>query len=343
MKRFLKNIFPGFYGLLNYFTIRLLQDTESGYAFWRRPALTTTMEIVASILIGYIIILSVNRLCRYTDSKQTPGKLNPKSLTIELLLVAGISFLVSNLILVPFTALTDDGMSVNDFFTVNTLPLLYTVIYYGIVRSQTYFKAYVANQVLVEKLTNDHLQTELKFLRAQYHPHFLFNALNTIYFQVDDDVAGAKQSIELLSELLRYQLYDRQHEVSIKQELDYLQNYILLQKVRASKKMVLTVDFDEELTEQQIYPLLFLPLVENAFKYVGGKYHIDITAESIADGVLLRVKNDLPEHIQSNPESSGIGIENLNRRLELLYPNCHKLTLNKQPDYFIAELELKYQ
>jgi two-component system LytT family sensor kinase len=204
MKRFLKDIFPGFYGLLNYFTIRLLQDTESGYAFWRRPALTTTMEIVASILIGYIIILSVNRLCRYTDSKQTPGKLNPKSLTIELLLVAGISFLVSNLILVPFTALTDDGMSVNDFFTVNTLPLLYTVIYYGIVRSQTYFKAYVANQVLVEKLTNDHLQTELKFLRAQYHPHFLFNALNTIYFQVDDDVAGAKQSIELLSELLRY-------------------------------------------------------------------------------------------------------------------------------------------
>jgi two-component system LytT family sensor kinase len=342
MKRFLKNIFPGFYGLLNYFTIRLLQDTESGYAFWRRPALTTALEVVASIMIGYIIILSVNRLCRYTDSKQTPGRLNPKSLTVELLLVVGISLLVSNLILVPFTALTDDGMSVNDFFTVNTLPLLYTVIYYGIVRSQAYFKAYVANQLLVEKLTNDHLQTELKFLRAQYHPHFLFNALNTIYFQVDDDVAGAKQSIELLSELLRYQLYDRQHEVSIKQELDYLQNYILLQKVRASKKMVLNVVFDEELTEQQIYPLLFLPLVENAFKYVGGKYRIDITAESTADGVLFTVKNDLPEHIQPNPESSGIGIENLNRRLELLYPNRHKLTLDKQPDCFIAGLELKY-
>ncbi len=223
------------------------------------------------------------------------------------------------------------------------MPLLYALIYYGIVRSRTYLKAYVANQLLVEKLTNDHLQTELKFLRAQYHPHFLFNALNTIYFQVDDDVAGAKQSIELLSELLRYQLYDRQHQVSIKQELDYLQNYILLQKVRASKKMVLTTDFDEELTEQQIYPLLFLPLVENAFKYVGGKYHIGISAESIAGGILFKVKNDLPDNIQPNPDSSGIGIENLNRRLELLYPGQHKLTLGKHPDCFIAELELKYQ
>jgi two-component system LytT family sensor kinase len=342
MKQLLKKIFPGFYGLLNYFTIRLLQDTESGFHFWRRPALTNTLEIGVSILIGYIFILSVNRLCRYTDSRQNTGKLNPKSLSIELLLVAGISLLASNLILVPFTALTDDGMSVNDFVTVNTLPLLYTLLYYGIVRSRTYLKAYVANQLLVEKLTNDHLETELKFLRAQYHPHFLFNALNTIYFQVDDDVAGAKQSIELLSELLRYQLYDRQHQVSIKQELDYLQNYILLQKVRASKKMVLNVDFAETLSEQQVYPLLFLPLVENAFKYVGGKYRIAISAKSTADGIEFKVMNDLPGNIKPNPDSSGIGIENLNRRLELLYPGRHQLTLNKQADQFIAKLELIY-
>ena len=107
--------------------------------------------------------------------------------------------------------------------------------------------------------------------------------------------------------------------------------------------MVLNVAFDEELNEQQIYPLLFLPLVENAFKYVGGKYHIDITAERIADGVLFTVKNDLPDNIQPNPGSSGIGIENLNRRLELLYPGRHNLTLDKQPDCFIAQLELKYQ
>lgn len=341
MKQLLKNIFPGFYGLLNYFTIRLLQDTDSHSHFWMRPWVTTAGEVALSFVVGYIVLAGVHRICRYTDNKQ--GGIIQGNFTAELVYVIALSVLVNNCLLLPLAAFTDDGLSLSDFAEINTVPLLYTLIYYGIVRSRTYLKAYVANQILVEKLTNDHLQTELKFLRAQYHPHFLFNALNTIYFQVDDDVAGAKQSIELLSELLRYQLYDRQHEVSIKQELDYLQSYILLQKVRASKKMVLNIDFDETLTDQQVYPLLFLPLVENAFKYVGGKYRIDISAQSIADGVLFRVKNDLPDYIQPSPDSSGIGIENLNRRLELLYPSRHKLILNKQPDHFIAELELKYQ
>jgi two-component system LytT family sensor kinase len=340
MKQLLKKIFPGFYGLLNYFTIRLLQDTDSHSHFWTRPWYTTTGEIVLSFIVGYVVLIGVRRICRYTDSRQ--GSTVQANFTAELWYIIALSVLINNGILLPLAAFTDDGLSLSDFAEINIVPLLYTLIYYGIVRSRTYLKAYVANQLLVEKLTNDHLQTELKFLRAQYHPHFLFNALNTIYFQVDDDVAGAKQSIELLSELLRYQLYDRQHQVSIKQELDYLQNYILLQKVRASKKMVLHTVFDEALAEQQIYPLLFLPLVENAFKYVGGKYQIEISAKSTADGILFKVYNDLPEHIQTSPDSSGIGIENLNRRLELLYPGRHKLTLDKQPDHFTAELELKY-
>jgi two-component system LytT family sensor kinase len=338
MKQLLKNIFPGVYGLLNYFTIRLLQDTDSHSHFWMRPWVTTAGEVVMSFIVGYIVLRGVHRICRYTDNKQ--GGAVQANFTAELLYVILLSVLINNVILLPVAAFTDDGLSLSDFAEINTVPLLYTLIYYGIVRSRTYLKAYVANQLLVEKLTNDHLETELKFLRAQYHPHFLFNALNTIYFQVDDDVQGAKQSIELLSELLRYQLYDRQHQVTIKQELDYLQNYILLQKVRASKKMVLNVYFDDSLAEQEVYPLLFLPIVENAFKYVGGKYHIDITATQTTDGILFQVTNDLPDLAQPSPESSGIGIENLNRRLELLYPNRHRLTLNKQPDHFIAELEL---
>jgi LytS/YehU family sensor histidine kinase len=105
---------------------------------------------------------------------------------------------------------------------------------------------------------------------------------------------------------------------------------------------VLNVNFDEGLNDPQIYPLLFLPLVENAFKYVGGRYHINITASGDSEGVLFRVENDLPAYYQTNPDSSGIGLENLNRRLELLYPDKHRLTLNKQADKFIAELELTY-
>jgi two-component system LytT family sensor kinase len=335
MKQFLKKIFPAFYGLLNYFTIRLLQDTANHSHFWRRVWYTNAIELGVSIFVGYVMLTGVKLICRYNDSKAIKVPFG-----IELLMVVGLSVAVNNLLLTPTVALTDDGLSPGDLAEINIIPLLYTILYYGIIRSRTYLKAFVEHQVLVEKLTNDQLETELKFLRAQYHPHFLFNALNTIYFQVDDDVPGAKQSIELLSELLRYQLYDRQHQVSIKQELDYLQNYIQLQKVRASKKMALHVDFDASLAEQQIYPLLFLPLVENAFKYVGGKYGISITAQSDAGGILFKVENDLPGQYQPDKENSGIGIENLKRRLQLLYPGRHSLTLDKQADKFTATLQL---
>jgi two-component system LytT family sensor kinase len=341
MKQLLKNIFPGLYGLLNYFTIRLLHDLAVDSQFWKRDWALNTLEMGCSILTGYISIGLFRWLFRFYDRRRAASQLRYQSVAKELFILVFVNLISVCIILLPMAALTDDGLSWVDAADLTTIPTLYAIIYYGIARSSTWFSAYVANQILIEKLTNDHLETELKFLRAQYHPHFLFNALNTIYFQVDDDVPGAKQSIELLSELLRYQLYDRQHQVTIKQELDYLQNYMLLQKVRASKKMILNVDFDKALNEQQIYPLLFLPLVENAFKYVGGKYGIAITASQTPNGVLLTVKNDLPDLTQPNPDGSGIGIENLNRRLELLYPNCHRLTLTKQTDHFIAELELK--
>jgi len=343
MKQFLKNIFPAVYGLINYFTIRLLQDTGSGYLFWQRPLWLNVLEIGSSVAVGYLILIAVNKICRYNDTHKTPGSNATTSLGFELLSIAVLALCVANGILVPMAALTDDGLSANDFVTLNTVLLLYTLVYYGCIRILTYLRAYIRHQLLLEKVSNDQLKTELKFLKAQYHPHFLFNALNTIYFQVDEDVPGAKKSIELLSELLRYQLYDGQQLVTIGQELNYLKNYLRLQKIRASEKLNLTVHFEEDLESQQVYPLLFLPLVENAFKYVGGKFSICITAKSTADGMFFSVKNDLPSPTPAGSRlNKGIGIENLNRRLELLYNDKHKLSLKRSEDYFMAELELKY-
>ena len=96
------------------------------------------------------------------------------------------------------------------------------MLYFAIVRGNQYLKNYVGQKIQLEKIANDQLQTELKFLKAQYHPHFLFNALNTIYFQMDDNVAEAKKTVEKFSELLSYQLYDQQQTVPISQEIDYL-------------------------------------------------------------------------------------------------------------------------
>ena len=127
----------------------------------------------------------------------------------------------------------------------------------------------------------------------------------------------------MISELLRYQLYGGNQKVSILQEIDYLKTYIALRKLRMSERLRLRVEFPPELNELNIYPLLFLPLVENAFKYVGGDYQLDI--------------------IMDERQRKGIGLVNLRRRLSLLYPNKHRLETRKEETEFVAELMIEIE
>ncbi|NVM65464.1 sensor histidine kinase YesM [Mucilaginibacter sp. SG538B] len=345
MKFFRKYIFPALYGLLVYFTIRLLHDTDIGQHFWERDFYVNGIEMACSILVGYLAIYIFERLFTYYDRHQTV-QLSYRAVVRELAILVGANLILVNVVFVPMVMALhvsqgiDELMPWADVADINMIPTLYAIVYYGIARSSTWLKAYVNNKMQLEKLTNDQLETELKFLKAQYHPHFLFNALNTIYFQMDDDVPGAKKSTELLSSLLRYQLYDQHQQVPVKQELEYLENYIRLQQIRASSKMRLSVNFEGSLTDQLIYPLLLLPLVENAFKYIGGEYKIAIEGRIIDDRFVFKVYNDVPPNMKAPDNYSGIGLENLSRRLQLLYPDKHKLIAGREENHYTAVLEL---
>jgi LytS/YehU family sensor histidine kinase len=134
--------------------------------------------------------------------------------------------------------------------------------------------------------------------------------------------------------------------VSISRELHYLQNFIDLQKVRSSDKLQLKVQFDSSLNGEQVYPLLFLPLVENAFKYVGGAYQLTIEARKEKDHIRFTVENSTPKVTEWIKETgsqprNGIGLENLKRRLELLYPAKHIFTAVKKESSFFAEIQLQ--
>jgi two-component system LytT family sensor kinase len=342
MKFFKKYIFPALYGLLVYFTIRLLHDVDVDAQFWKRSWTLNGLEMGFSIITGYAGIYLFERLFKFYD-KRWPVQFCYQGVVRELLILVILNLVVVNLIMTPLVASTDDGLSWADFADINMIPTLYAIVYYGIARSSTWLRAYVDNKVQLEKVTNEHLETELKFLKAQYHPHFLFNALNTIYFQMDEDKDGAKRSIEKFSELLRYQLYDQQQQVPVMQEIEYLQSFIELQKIRSTDKLKLQVDFDRQLNGQLVYPLLFLPLVENAFKFVGGEYQMLIEAK-IEDGQIgFRVENSIPLIKQAETKAGGIGLENLRRRLDLLYPGKHTLTLGKDGNNFKAELKLEYE
>ncbi|HJP63021.1 MAG TPA: histidine kinase [Mucilaginibacter sp.] len=342
MKFFKKYIFPALYGLLVYFTIRLLHDTVIGEHFWKRDWALNFFEMGCSIVVGYCGIYLFEWLFRFYD-RRWPLQFCYQGVVRELVILVGANLVLLNLIMTPMAAFTDDGLSWADLADINTIPTLYAVVYYGIVRASTYLKAYVDNKVQLEKVTNEHLQTELKFLKAQYHPHFLFNALNTIYFQMDEDHEGAKRSIEKFSELLRYQLYDQQQQVPVMQEIEYLQTFIELQKIRSTDKLKLKVNFDKKLNGQMVYPLLFLPLVENAFKYVGGDYYLDIKAEVEDENIRFGVENSVPNIKPMTTQTSGIGLENLRRRLDLLYPGKHSLTVENMNGSFRAEIKIQYE
>jgi two-component system LytT family sensor kinase len=339
---FRRYIFPPLYGLLVYFTVRLLHDTDTGVQFWKRAWTQNALEIGVSLLVGYASVWLFEWLFKYYD-RRWPLQFDYSGIARELLLMAGANLILVNLIMTPIASLTDDGLSWADFVDICMIPTLYAVVYYGIARSSTYMRAYVDNKILLEKATNDHLQTELKFLKSQYHPHFLFNALNTIYFQMDEDLQGAKRSIEKFSELLRYQLYDQQLQVPIVNEIEYLQSFIELQQVRSSDKLQIQVNFSSSLNGQMVYPLLFLPLVENAFKFIGGNYHLKIAAGLENNRIIFIVENSVPRLEQPIIKKGGIGLENLKRRLDLLYPGKHSLITNKEGDTYIAELKLEYE
>jgi len=340
-----KYLFPPLYGLMVYFTIRLLLDSVTGMKFWERSRWKqTSIEIVYCILVTYVFVWVFRRLFRWFDQHWPHERYTSRRIVRELCYVFLVNLVFQNLFLTTFCALTDDGAQWYDIADVNIIPLLYVLIYYGIVRSRTFLKAYIDGKIQLEKITNDQLQTELKFLKAQYHPHFLFNALNTIYFQMDENVAAAKRSVEKFSDLLRYQLYDQQQTVPVSQEVRYLRNFIELQEIRSSDKLQLSVHFDEQLNGQQVYPLLMLPLVENAFKYVGGDYWIRIEALVDRDELHFSVANATPGEMPipvSDPKAGGIGLDNLRRRLQLLYPEKHQLQIEKRAGEFSADLVLK--
>lgn len=348
MKIFQKYILPALFGLLIYSTIRLVNDTGSDFKFWERWWGTTAIEILTSILMGYVSFYVLKRMGKGFEKVKHPS-LSWKVIFLDFLKVYIFAFIWINLIVMPVVALTDDGLSLMDFVQINIIPVIYILLLFAIWRGNFYLKAHVDAQLKLEKIKTEQLHTELAYLRAQIHPHFLFNALNTIYFEMDESVEAAKVTLEKFSGLMRYQLYGKGDEhISIEKELNHLKNYISLQEKRYTTKLQLTTQWPTNYNPQHlIHPFLMLPLVENAFKYLGGDYHLVIKGMIEANQLIFFIKNSTTEKTQAlaNTPFSGIGLQNLKRRLELLYPHQHELVITRHPHAFEVKLvvDLKAQ
>ncbi|MEM1323448.1 MAG: histidine kinase [Bacteroidota bacterium] len=237
-------------------------------------------------------------------------------------------------------------ISYYSFANIFLFMLIYSAISGLLKLSKGWFRLQVAEQQLA-RLREEKVQTELEALRSQINPHFLFNSLNSIYGLVMDQEESSGEAVLRLAQVLRYALYDtRAERVPLQRELEHLQQYIELEGLRAA-----AADIQFHCTgptqDLQIAPLLLLPLVENGFKHgIKGDteavfLHIDINIQ--AQQLHCTVRNNLGQIDQSLPKTSGIGLQNLRRRLALLYPQKHQLSIESNPDVFTITLQLHLQ
>jgi len=198
---------------------------------------------------------------------------------------------------------------------------------------------------------NEKVTTELAFLRAQINPHFLFNVLNTIYFQIQKENSEARNSVEKLSEMLRYQLYECTTDmIDVSKELAYIESYVAVQRLRMEAGTILQMNLPEDIGAFKIAPLLILPIVENAFKHISSfkdpsqnKIFITIYVEEECQFVVNVVNsyNTLgrPGQLQN---SNGLGLQNIERRLALLYPGKHSLVNKRNENTYEITLKIQF-
>jgi LytS/YehU family sensor histidine kinase len=191
-----------------------------------------------------------------------------------------------------------------------------------------------------------HLRTELSFLRSQINPHFLFNVLNNLTLLARKKSELIEPAIVNLSQLMRYMLYESDgNKVPINQEVTYLKSYIELQLLRFGKEVIVNTDMDGDYSSFYIGPMLLIALVENAFKHGTGTFNhstIYITLKvSDQHKLYFSVINDIAQSAkQQTDEVGGIGIKNLKRRLDILYPGKHTLKVFSHGLIFSAELSI---
>jgi two-component system, LytTR family, sensor kinase len=195
-----------------------------------------------------------------------------------------------------------------------------------------------------KELEKEKLNSELAFLKNQVSPHFFFNTLNNIYTLIQINADDAQRSVLQLSKLMRYLLYEsEQGDAKLSREIDFMNNYIDLMKLRLTSKVDLKISFPTEYKDFSLPPLLFIPFIENAFKH-GVSYRersfIDISLTVLDNELQFKSTNSIGSVNKGPGTDSGIGLENVQKRLSLLFPGKHDLKIQQTELLFIVLLKI---
>ncbi|MFD3000710.1 sensor histidine kinase [Pontibacter toksunensis] len=273
---------------------------------------------------------------------------------VYLLLLMGMIGALMQFVLIPFlihplfcpTTFAEDNLTFYRF-TRNIVNINYVVAITAVI---ALLKNWYSHQQAAQNLAKDKLEAELKFLKVQIHPHFLFNTLNSLYSLTLKKSDNAPEVVLKLSGLMDYMLYDANAAmVPLQKELDYIQNYVALERIRYGERVDVSFTQSGSVAGKQIAPMILLPFVENAFKHgvstetKNAWVRIDVKVSD--EQLVLLVENckcgDRASR-STRDMASGIGLKNLQRRLELLYEGQHNLEIEDEPDSYAAKLEIRF-
>lgn len=246
-----------------------------------------------------------------------------------------------------FVRITFVGSDINkSLFYVNAfIQYLYV---FGISASYCFFSDYQRQQEIQRENENERLKSELSFLRSQISPHFMFNLMNSLV-SLNRKKSNLVEPVLLkMADLLRYMLYEKDDKrISLENEIKYLSNYIDLQKVRFGDYVKIDFDVNSTDTNKSIEPMLLIPFVENAFKHGVGlleepfiKVELQATNSELRFKVTNKFSSDKKE---VKDGASGIGLNNVKRRLELLYPKQYLLNVNESENLYTTDLKLNFK
>lgn len=306
------NLFSGFLMpvtiLISYFLIYYLIPK---YLLTKKYVYFILYSIYTFILSVYIIILSILYGLVYSQGYKDMGTAVPLTKTLPFIIL-GVYFVV--LIIVSFSLIMHN------------------------------YKSIVNNENLKNKILQTQLQIkdqELRFLKMQIHPHFLFNSLNTIYGFALKKKDEAPEMILKLSNLLDYILYQiEKPQVLLTDEINHLLDYVSLEKMRFHDTLEVETKIDVVNHTIQIAPMLLIPFVENAFKHgdiINGSLKISILIKAVEDELFFEIENT---SFKENKINNGIGLENIAKRLEMLYTNSHCLKTNQTANCFKVKLTI---
>lgn len=327
-----------FWLLLGYFTLLDFNQSNPLYLSVTEPSVFSVFwafVFVSSFYFNYFIVMP--KIFR---------NFNWKKLIIGLLFFylffVGIRYWSEQILMPAFFGVSNYSEKTNFLY------YLYDNLYYSTypLIPSTLFWLIIFLIRLLEKnasISEEKRNMEVKFLKSQLNPHFMFNTLNNIYSLVYLNSEKALPAIEKLSSIMRFTTYESQKDlVKLSDEIEYFQSYIELEQLRHEKGINIELHLNVEIQDIKIPPLLLSPLVENAVKHGLFNYDHPINIDLSCDKkrLIFEVKNDIGK--QKKDHVGGIGLDNLKRRLQIYYPKNHILELRNNDKKFIAKLEIRF-